>query len=78
MTEEKDKIIDDLLPEYDLDDFFKTSVRGKYAQQYKEDVRVILLEPDVAKFFSNAKRVNEVLRLVIQMTDMQEKTLDVV
>ncbi|OQX63101.1 MAG: hypothetical protein DRP02_13950 [Candidatus Gerdarchaeota archaeon] len=73
MKEETDKITDDLLPEYDLDDFFKTATRGKYAQRYKEGTNLVLLEPDVAKFFSDDKKVNEILRLVIKMTNMQDK-----
>ena len=77
MKEKTDKVIDDLLPEYDLDDFFKTGVRGKYAQRYKEGTNLVLLEPDVAKFFSDDKKVNETLRLVIEMTNMQDKISEV-
>ncbi len=78
MKKETYKEIDDLLPEYDLDDFFKTGVQGKYAHRFKEGTNVILLEPDVAKYFSNDKKVNEILRLVIKMTNMREQTPEAV
>jgi len=73
MKKETDEMTDDLLPEYDLDDFFATVVQGKYAERYKEGTNLILLEPDVAEFFKNAKEVNEILRLAIKMTKVQEE-----
>lgn len=76
MKKETDEMMDDLLPEYDLDDFFATGVQGKYAERYKEGTNLILLEPDVAEFFKNAKEVNEILRLAIKMTKVQEKIPD--
>ena len=44
MKKETYKEIDDLLPEYDLEDFFKTGVQGKYAHRFKEGTNVILLD----------------------------------
>ncbi len=76
MKKETDEMMDDLLPEYDLEDFFATGVKGKYAERYKEGTNLILLEPDVAEFFKNAKEVNEILRLAIKMTQVQEKMPD--
>lgn len=37
----------DLLEEYD----FSKGVRGKYAERYAEGTNVVVIEPDVAKFF---------------------------
>jgi len=36
-------------------------VRGKYAKQYHEGVKLIMLDADVAKIFPDAKSVNEAL-----------------
>jgi hypothetical protein len=44
--------------EYD----FSRSVRGKYARRYAEGTNVVVLDPDVAKLFPNAKAVNRSLR----------------
>jgi hypothetical protein len=63
---------DELRPEYDLKNLLKTGVRGKYAERYREGTNVVLLEPDVAKVFSNARAVNEALRLVIQLTEIRK------
>jgi hypothetical protein len=52
---------DDLQPEYD----FRTMrgvVRGKYANRYRERLRVIRLAEDVAGAFADELAVNEALR----------------
>jgi hypothetical protein len=46
--------------EYD----FSGGVRGKYAGRFAEGSNVIVLDPDVAEVFSDAKAVNEALRLL--------------
>ena len=49
------------------DDYdFSTAVRGKYARRYAQGTNVVLLEPDVAKVFSNSKAVNVSLRKLIR------------
>ena len=63
---------DELRPEYDLKKLLKTGVRGKYVEQYREGTNVVVLEPDVAKVFSNARAVNEALRLVIQLREIRK------
>ena len=63
---------DELRPEYDLKKLLKNGVRGKYVERYREGTNVILLEPDVAKVFSNARAVNEALRLVIQLSEIRK------
>ncbi|MGH7137894.1 MAG: hypothetical protein ACREHD_19260 [Pirellulales bacterium] len=49
-----------MLDEYD----FSKGVRGKYAERYAEGTNVVLLDPDVAKFFSDSESVNEALRAI--------------
>ena len=48
--------------EYD----FTQGERGKYARRYAQGTNVVVLEPDVAKVFSNSKAVNVSLRKIIR------------
>ena len=48
--------------EYD----FSQGERGKYARRYAQATNVVVLEPDVAKVFSNSKLVNVSLRKIIR------------
>lgn len=48
--------------EYD----FSSGVRGKHARRYAEGANVVVLEPDVAKVFTNSKAVNALLRRIIR------------
>lgn len=61
---------DDLRPEYDLSQLLKDGVRGKYAERYKAGTNLVLLEPDVAKAFPTAEKVNQALRLLMQAADI--------
>jgi uncharacterized DUF497 family protein len=56
---------DDLLPEYDFSQM-KGSVRGKYVERYREGTNLVLLDPDVAAAFPDAKAVNAALRQLMQ------------
>jgi hypothetical protein len=56
--ERRDKRDNKMLSEYD----FSRGVRGKYAGRYAKGSNVVVLEPDVAKVFPNAKAVNNCLR----------------
>lgn len=40
--------------------------RGKYARRYAQETNVVVLEPDVAKVFSNSRSVNASLRKIIR------------
>jgi hypothetical protein len=62
---------DDLRPEYDLRQLLKRGVRGKYLKSYRAGTNLVLLEPDVARAFSDEHAVNETLRLVIQLTKIR-------
>ena len=51
-------------PEYD----FSKAVRGVTAGRYAEGTNVVLLDPDVAEIFPNARAVNEALRTIARLT----------
>lgn len=54
----------DLRPEYDFSKL-RGRVRGKYVERYREGTNLVLLDPDVAAAFPDAKAVNEALRLLL-------------
>jgi hypothetical protein len=68
----KTEINDELRPEYDMKSLLKGGVRGKYAARYREGSNLVLLEPEVARAFPNEKAVNEALKLVIKLKQVQE------
>jgi hypothetical protein len=41
-------------------------VRGKYVERYRQGTNLVLLDPDVAAAFPDAKAVNDALRLLLQ------------
>ena len=55
----------DLQPEYDFSQM-QGAVRGKYVERYRQGTNLVLLDPDVAAAFPDAKAVNDALRLVLQ------------
>ena len=63
---QKDK---DLLEEYD----FSKGVRGKYAKRYAEGSNVVVIEPDVVKFFPDHDAVNQALRSLSEIIKRQKK-----
>ncbi len=52
---------DSLESEYDFSNI-PGGVKGKYVEEYKKGVNLVLLEPDVAQMFPDAMSVNEALR----------------
>ena len=64
---------DELRPEYDLSQL-KGRVRGKYAERYLKGTNLVLLEPDVAAAFPDARAVNEALRLLMKVARAQTTT----
>jgi hypothetical protein len=62
-----------LRPEYDLKVLLKGGTRGKYAAGYRAGTNLVLLEPEVAKAFPNEKAVNDALKLVMKLKQVQEK-----
>jgi hypothetical protein len=57
------KTADDLRPEYELTQL-GCGVRGKYHAQATSGSNLVLIEPDLAAFFPDAKSVNRALRLI--------------
>ena len=55
---------DTLRPEYD----FSKAVRGVTAARYAEGTNLVLLDPDVAEIFPNARAVNDALRTISRLT----------
>ena len=55
---------DDLRPEYDLSQL-KGGVRGKYYRQAAAGTNLMVIDPDLAKVFGDAKSVNRALRLLV-------------
>ena len=54
---------DQIRSEYD----FSHGVRGKHYEAYHAGTNVVLLDPDVAKAFTNSESVNQALRLLLQL-----------
>jgi hypothetical protein len=52
---------------------FSNGVRGKYARRYAEGTNVVLLDPDVARIFPNRESVNETLRAVAEIVQIQKR-----
>jgi hypothetical protein len=50
-------------PEYD----FSKGVRGKYAARLKPGSQIVVLDPDVAAAFGDARAVNRALRTLIEI-----------
>lgn len=60
------KMVDDLRSEYDLAKL-KGSVRGKYAKRFRRGTNLVLLSPDVAKYFPDERAVNNALRSLVNI-----------
>ena len=52
---------------------FTGGVRGKYAHRYAGGSNVVVLDPDVARLFPNREAVNDTLRAVAQIVQMQRR-----
>jgi hypothetical protein len=59
---------DDLRPEYDFSKM-KGGVRGKYVERYRQGSNLVLLDPDIAAAFPDARAVNTALRSLIERSD---------
>ena len=56
---------EDMRPEHDFSQM-KGGVRGKYSERYREGTNLVLLDPDVAAAFPDAKAVNDALRQLLE------------
>ena len=71
MSNEDDQVREpEMKEEYD----FSQGVRGKYAARFAEGSNVIVLDPDVAEVFSDARAVNEALRLLARSARNSQKS----
>jgi hypothetical protein len=61
---------DDLRPEYDLSKL-KGGIKGKYAKKFKKGTNLVLLSPDVAKYFPDDQSVNAALRSLVDIAKNQ-------
>ena len=61
-------------PEMKAEYDFSQGVRGKYAARFAEGSNVIVLDPDVAEVFSDARAVNEALRLLARSARESQKS----
>jgi len=59
----------DMLKEYD----FGSGVKGKYAKKYAEGTNVVIIDPDVAQYFSDHDSVNEALRSLVPIMKRHAK-----
>ena len=55
---------DELRHDYDFSQM--KGVRGKYVSRYGEGTNLVLLDPDIAAAFPDAKAVNDALRLLLE------------
>jgi hypothetical protein len=70
MKKAKTEVDDDLRPEYDLSKL-KGGVRGKYARRFKGGTNLVLLAPDVARYFPDEQAVNAALRSLVSIAKTQ-------
>jgi len=59
-----------MLEEYD----FSKGIQGKYANKYAEGTNVVVIEPDVAKFFPDHDSVNQALRSIAEIIKRRKKS----
>ncbi len=64
------EMADELRPEYDLS-LMKGGVRGKYAKRFREGTNLVLLSPDVARYFPDEDSVNDALRSLVGVAKAQ-------
>ena len=57
----------DMMDEYD----FSQGVRGKYAERFARGSNIVVLDPDVAKVFSDSESVNQALRALAEIIEHQ-------
>lgn len=59
----------EMLDEYD----FSGGVRGKHADRFARGSNVVVLDPDVARVFSDSESVNQALRALAQIIQQQSE-----
>jgi hypothetical protein len=71
MNPDNNELDDELLEEYDFANM-SGGVRGKYAKQYHEGAKLVMLDADVAKVFTTSEAVNKALRSILSAFPNQE------
>ena len=72
MKTKTEKAHDELRPEYDFD--YSKAVRGKYYKRLiEEGANIIILDPDLAKSFSDSVAVNKALRSLLDLTKLTQR-----
>jgi hypothetical protein len=61
-----DTASDELRSEYRREDF-GPMMRGKYAARLRESSNIVVLDPEIAEAFPNAKAVNDALRGLLEL-----------
>ncbi|HDH09413.1 MAG TPA: hypothetical protein ENF84_00575 [Chloroflexi bacterium] len=61
----------EMLPEYD----FSKGVRGKYARRYAEGTNIVVLSPDLVRFFPDSESVNRALRALVEVAQRSVKVI---
>jgi hypothetical protein len=59
----------DMQEEYD----FSSGVQGKYSKRYSEGTNVVVIEPDIVKFFPDHDSVNRALRSLSEIIKEQKR-----
>ncbi len=65
----KDKIKEEMLPEYD----FSKGVRGKYSKRYADGVNIVMIDPDLIDYFPDQESVNTALRGLVKIIKQRER-----
>jgi urate oxidase len=58
-----------MLEEYD----FSSGIQGKYSKRYSEGTNVVVIEPDIVKYFPDHKSVNQALRSLAGIIKRQKR-----
>lgn len=59
----------DILEEYD----FSAGVIGKYSKRYNEGTNIVVIEPDIVRYFPDHDSVNKALRSLSEIIKNQKK-----
>ena len=59
----------EMLDEYD----FSRGVRGKYAARFARGSNVVVLDPDVARVFTDSESVNQALRALASIIEQRSE-----
>ncbi len=55
---------------------FSKGVRGKYVERFEKGTNLVLLEPEVARYFPTAKAVNHALKRLISEGKVNLSNID--